>query len=247
MMYEGFASVYDRLMADVDYDGWAAYVLALAQKHGVSVAKAVDAACGTGNLTLALAARGVSMTGADLSPEMLAIASGKARTRGFSVPFVRQDMQNLRLHRPVDAVFCACDGVNYLTKPAEVSAFFAAAFAALRPGGGLFFDVSTEAKLQKTLGDNCLGSDDEAVSYLWQNHYDPTARLLQMDLTFFLREADGRYRRFSETHIQRAHALDELTGRLAAAGFSGVAAYGDRTFAKPRAAEARIHIAATRP
>lgn len=141
MMYEGFAAVYDTLMADVDYPRWAAHYLRLAREIGVSCRRAADCACGTGNLTLALAAQGVTMTGLDISMEMLRVAGEKARGQGVSVPFVRQDMRKLLLHRPMDAVFCACDGVNYLTTPEDARAFFAAAYRALRPGGGLFFSI----------------------------------------------------------------------------------------------------------
>ena len=41
-----------------------------------------------------------------------------------------------------------------------------------------------------------------------------------MRLTFFQREGDGRYRRFAERHIQRAHTQEELTHALERAGFS---------------------------
>lgn len=247
MMYEGFAGVYDRLMADVDYDRWAEFYLAVAERAGVQVRRAADCACGTGNLTLALQGKGLQMTGLDLSPDMLRVAGQKARARGMQLPFVRQDMRKLLLHRPQDAIFCACDGVNYLVRPADVQAFFAAAYGALRPGGGLFFDVSTEHKLSHTLGNQCLGSDDDAVAYLWQNHYDTEKRALQMDLTFFVREPDGRYGRFGETHFQRAHTQEELTAWLREAGFAQVSTYGNRTLRAPGEACERMHLAAVKP
>ncbi|MDR0928308.1 MAG: methyltransferase domain-containing protein [Oscillospiraceae bacterium] len=247
MMYQSFARVYDALMADVDYPRWAEYYLTLAQRAGVHCLRAADCACGTGNLTLALSRLGLSMTGLDLSVEMLRCAGEKARHLGIPVPFVRQDIRNLLLHRPMDALFCACDGVNYLTRPEDVQAFFAAAYRALRPGGGLFFDVSSPYKLETLLGNNCLGDDNPAASYIWQNHFDPAVRLLQMDLTFFVREADGRYSRFEETHWQRAHTAAELTEWLKAAGFESIALYGDRTFTPPDARTARLHLAAVRP
>ncbi|MDL2317542.1 class I SAM-dependent methyltransferase [Eubacteriales bacterium OttesenSCG-928-A19] len=247
MMYEEFATVYDVLMADVDYPGWASFYAEIAREKAVIIKQAVDCACGTGSLSLAMAVSGIAVTGIDNAPRMLEIAAEKARARGLRVPFIRQDIRKLRLHRPVDAVFCACDGVNYLTHPQGVQAFFQAAYQALRPGGGLFFDISTEYKLEHRLGGNCLGEDGEAVSYLWQNHYDRGARQLQMDLTFFVRERDGRYARFTETHSQRAHTAEELVEWLSGAGFRDVSIYGDRELAPPHAFAERIHIAALRP
>jgi len=245
-MYQRFAAVYDFLMRDVDYEGWADHYAALAARHRMAPNTAADCGCGTGSMTIALARRGVQMTGIDSSPEMLSIAGEKARRAGVSVPFVRQDMRRLQLHRPVDCVFSCCDGVNYLCAPGEAQAFFRAAHAQIRPGGGLFFDVSTEHKLSRVLGNRCLGGDAEQVAYIWQNHYDAGERMLQMDLTFFVREPDGRYGRFSETHRQRAHTENELRGWLLDAGFDELAFYGDRTMAPPVEGEQRMHVAAIR-
>ena len=59
------------------------------------------------------------------------------------------------------------------------------------------------------------GEDREDVTYLWMNEWSEEARTLRMSLTFFAREADGRYRRFDEEHVQRAHEVGELLAALA--------------------------------
>ena len=141
-MYGAFASVYDALMDTVDYAAWAAYYKTLMEKCRVPAkGRVVECACGTGSLTLPLRRMGYQMTGADASEEMLAAAMEKARTAGVMIPFVRQDMRQLTVPRRVDCVLATCDGVNYLTSPEDVRAFFAAAFAALKPGGALIFDA----------------------------------------------------------------------------------------------------------
>lgn len=246
MMYEAFASVYDVLMADVDYPGWARYILSLARENEVTVTRAADCACGTGSFTIELAKSNIQITGIDISEEMLRLAGEKSRSNGLRIPFIRQDMRKLTLHRPVDALFCVCDGVNYLTRPGDVKAFFLAAHQALRAGGGFFFDLSSDDKIQNRLGDRCLGGDDERVSYIWQNHFDADTHVLQMDLTFFVKEANGMYRRFTETHFQRAHQSDEIIRWLKEASFENIQIYGDRTFEMPRQNEERIHFAAVK-
>jgi len=245
-MYQEFAQVYDALMDDVNYPAWAAHYLALIKAHGVEAAALVECACGTGSLTVELAARGVTVTGLDRSADMLRVAADKARNRGFAIPFVRQDMRALALHRPVDAVLATCDGVNYLCTPTDVRGFFAAAYAALKPGGGLFFDVSTPHKLAHILGDAFFGGNRRQVSYLWQNRYDAANALLEMELTGFVREANGLYRRFDEVHVQRAHAMEELELWLGEAGFGSVRVYGERTFMPPEAEDQRWHVAAVK-
>ena len=51
---------------------------------------------------------------------------------------------------------------------------------ALRPGGGLFFDVSTAHKLRDVLGNAFFGEERDDVCYLWQNRYDGAARTVEM-------------------------------------------------------------------
>ena len=155
-MYTAFAQVYDALM-EVDYAAWAQYYHELMKRAGVKEkGKCVECACGTGGLTLPLRKLGWQMTGMDLSEEMLARAMEKARAAGMMIPFVCQDMCALSVPTRVHCVLATCDGVNYLTEPEKVQQFFQAAYAALRPGGALVFDVSTPEKLQNTLGNNTL-------------------------------------------------------------------------------------------
>ena len=57
-MYTAFASVYDRLMTGVDYQGWANFYHALMERYGIPRGKVCECACGTGSLTIPLAAMG---------------------------------------------------------------------------------------------------------------------------------------------------------------------------------------------
>ncbi len=213
--YGQFAALYDPLMGDVDYDGWAAYLAGFLTPGG----RVVDCACGTGEITLRLAKLGFQMLGVDISSAMLDVAAAKARRGGLQIPFICQDMAALSLHQPCDGLVCACDGVNYLDSLGRVQRFFRAAHKVLRPGGMFLFDISSAYKLENILGGHTFGEDRGDCAYVWQNAYDGEQRLLEMDLTFFQREKDGRYRRFTERHIQRAHRQEELLAALLEAGF----------------------------
>jgi len=202
------------MMHDVDYDGWAAYLDGFLK----GAQTVLDCACGTGEITLRLARRGYQVTGSDLSPDMLAAAREKARLAGRKIPFVAQDMREIALHKPADAIVCACDGVNYLTGDGDARTFFRSAYAALAPHGLLLFDVSSEYKLREIIGDKPFFEETEDYAYWWSNRYAPKQRLLDMALTFFVREG-AAYRRFSERHRQRAYSVEELTEALRAEGF----------------------------
>ncbi|MFH1513548.1 MAG: class I SAM-dependent methyltransferase [Bacillota bacterium] len=244
-VYAAFASVYDRLMADVDYPAWAAFYRTLLLKRGITGGAVCECACGTGSLTLLLQ-KHYEMTGVDISGEMLAIAAGKARRAGLSIPFVQTDMRSFSLHRPADGVLCTCDGVNYLPNEREVARFFRAAHQALRPGGALIFDVSTPYKLKTILGSHSVGEDAEDVAYLWQNKFYMKDCRVEMRLSIFKREEGGRYARIVEEQTQYGYTWPVLQTLLSAEGFTDISLYGDRILDAPKATERRFHIAATK-
>lgn len=241
-MYSDFAAYYDELMADVDYAGWAAYYISLLEGAGLAPGAAVtECACGTGSLTAELAGR-YRMCGVDLSEEMLSIAAGRLRSRGLTVPLIRQDMRRLRLMRPQDAILATCDGVNYLSDEAALKGFFSAAAAALRPGGLLCFDVSSHYKLSVILGNNTLTCAQGRIHYIWENQWDENKRLVDLRIQLYARESEGLWRHAQELQRQRAWREEELRAALLDCGFEQPRIYGDRTFLPPREKEERLHL-----
>ena len=246
-MYQDFAEIYDRLMDNVDYRSWADYYVRLLSIYGVRDGKVCECACGTGNLTIPLQRAGFQMTGADLSQEMLWQAAQKARKQGMAIPFVRQDMRSLNLHRPMDAVIATCDGVNYLITDEDLRSFLRAAWRAIRPGGALIFDVSTPHKLRDRLCAGIICEDMEDMTYFWQNTWNPRTRTVEMELCFFIREKDGRYRRMEESQRQKAWEAQELKNMLLQTGFRGICLYGDGNLNPGKDSDSRWHICAVRP
>jgi ubiquinone/menaquinone biosynthesis C-methylase UbiE len=68
------------------------FALALGGRQGL---EALDVGCGTGFLSLELAARGHQVTGIDFAPEMLALAKEKAAKAGAAIRFEHADAENL--------------------------------------------------------------------------------------------------------------------------------------------------------
>jgi len=238
-MYQEFAPFYDRMMHDVDYDAWTAYLDGFLKEANARTV--LDCACGTGSLAVRLAKKGYAVTGSDISADMLAVAREKAMRAGFKIPLVQQDMREISLHKPVDAVVCACDGVNYLTGDGDARAFFQAAREALAPGGLLLFDVSSAYKLAEAMGDKPFFEEAEDYTYLWANRYDKRRRLAHMRLTFFVREG-AQYTRFAEEHIQRAYAVEELAALLKEENFALIGVYDAFTDQPPRDNSERIQF-----
>ena len=159
------------------------------------------------------------------------------------VIFSCQDMRMLQLPM-VDAVICACDGVNYLA-PGELSTFFASAAGCIRPGGVLLFDLSSEYKLKQLIADNLFFEDGEKLSYFWRNMPNLQKGCVEMELTFFEACGDGLYRRQEEVQRQYWHKEANVKKELEKAGFQAEAfAFGTQD--PPGAACERIQFFALR-
>lgn len=247
--YQNLAPVYDAFMADIDFDAWAAYLIALIRSMVTEEApRVVDCGCGTGALMLRLLKAGLPVIGLDRSPDMLQVAAEKLRRAGFAkAELVCEDMCQLVLHRPVDVIVSACDGVNYLLTDEDVLRFFRSAYAALKPGGLFLFDISSAYKLGVLLDGRCFGEVLMDHAYLCSNCFDAGSAQLQMDLTIFSRESDGRYVRAEETHFQRAYQEETLVKYLGDTGFTAVEAYAAFTGDRPDPASERIQFASRRP
>lgn len=247
MTYEALADVYDRFTDDFDYDAWTNWYRMLIGRVAPQAREICDCGCGTGSIAVRLAKMGYHITGIDLSEDMLRVASDKARAWGVNIRWARQNMCQLALPRPVDALICACDGVNYLTEEAAVGRFFAAAFRAVKPGGAFAFDISNREKLAEMARQGLYGEDRENETYLWMNEMDEEKRLLHMQLAIFVREKDGRFRKFEETHVQRAHGVNELATLLTQAGFTDVEIMGGDEGVSPGPGGKRAYILCKRP
>ena len=218
-MYKGFASMYDALMADTPYEAWAAYIDGFLREwfKGEQEISVLDLACGTGNITLRLAALGYDLIGVDASEDMLAEASRKAFDENASILFLSQDMRKLNLYGTVDAAICVCDGMNYILDEKDLLEAFKRVRLFLNAGGVFIFDMNTEYKFNE-LYKNFVFEGDGAGGefYEWQNIYDPQTKINEYIVNFFPEGEEP----FEEIHRQRAYAPERVCELLLEAGFS---------------------------
>lgn len=242
--YAGFAEVYDIFMDNVPYEEWTEYLCMILESYGIRDGLVLDLGCGTGSLTTRLAAKGYDMTGVDASPEMLEIAMDKKRKTGYDILYLLQDMREFELYGTVRAVVSACDSINYITEPKELEEVFRLVNNYLDPSGIFVFDFNTEYKYRELLGDQTIAEDREESSFIWENYYDGEERINEYELTLFIREEDGRYGKYQETHFQRAYTVKEIKTLIERSGMEFVAAYDAYTKNPPHDKSERISIVA---
>ena len=241
--YTSFARVYDTFMDNIPYEEWCEYLTGLMREYGVRDGLVLDLGCGTGNMTELLAKAGYDMIGADNAEEMLEIAMEKRDKSGYDILYLLQDMREFELYGTVRAVISVCDSVNYITEPEELQEVFRLVNNYLDPKGMFIFDLNTEAKFQ-AMGSETIAEVRDEGSFIWENEYDEEEKINSYDLTLFIREEDDLYRRYQETHFERAWSLDEIKKALTEAGMDFVAAYDAFTKNAPRKESDRIYVVA---
>lgn len=240
--YDALAAGYDVVMAHVDYEDWADYVLDLFDAHSVESDKILELGCGTGSLALEMVERlgsDVRYLATDRSPAMIRVARAKAkgaRSNELTLRFDVADFTDFAFDEPFDAALLLYDGVNYLLDEADVAALFAQVHDALAPGGAFVVDQSTPAN---SLNNADYFGDEGAVdrfAYVRRSHYDETTRLhtTEFDMT-----VDGET--YTERHVQRAYAMDEVAALIDASPLEQVAAYDGFTLDPATAESERIH------
>ena len=190
-----------------------------------------------------LGKRGFRVDAFDTSEEMLMIAKEKSHSAGLHINYTIQDMQNFNFHKTYALITCINDGVNYLTSLQSVERFFKNCYSYLNKGGYFLFDISTINKLEKMSG-QLFAEEDDDFAYIWFNDYDKATRVLTMDLSFYTHTKNNLFLRTTETHLQRAHSVEEMKLLLENCGFKIVVLYSDLSLKNPDDLSDRIHFLA---
>lgn len=228
--YTGIAAIYDS-MIDIDYNKWIKFIGDYLNSKSITLKgkRALELACGTGNMTLRLKEKGIDITAIDISDDMLSSAQEKAFEKRYKINFLNQDLTEFELNRKFDFVFSFCDGYNYITDEESLVNSFKKVFDHLDNRGVFIFDVSTIHKLRDIIGGNTFTMNDDALCYIWDNYYEDD--MLEMYITFFVKQGE-LYKRIEENHVQMAHSIEALVELLYKTGFTKVDVLEDYSFEK---------------
>lgn len=225
--YRIFSQFYDNLTFNVDYEKRAEYLQSVLSLWGHEPGLALDLACGTGSLTVALKQRGWDIFGVDGSQDMLTVAMDKAYEKELNMLFLCQRMEKLDLYGTIDTCVCTLDSLNHITDQAKLQTAFDRVALFMNPEGLFVFDVNTVYKHQRILADNTFVYDTDEVYCVWQNSLEEN-NIVRIELDLFEKEGEVYLRR-SECFRERAYEIGELKRMLTQAGFETLAVYRDMT------------------
>ena len=153
-------------------------------------------------------------------------------------------MREFELYGTVKAVVSVCDCMNYILEPEELLAVFKLVNNYLDPGGIFIFDMNTPWKYREELGIQTICENREDASFIWDNYFDEESEINEYDLTLFVEEKPGWYRRYEEFHYQRSYDPELIRQLLEEAGMEVLAFYGEGTHEEPEETCSRMYFVA---
>ncbi|WP_411844248.1 class I SAM-dependent DNA methyltransferase [Salinicoccus sp. HZC-1] len=225
-VYKQFSKYYDELTYDMPHELW----LDIIHQYKGGRNSVLDIGCGTGNLTRLLDFDEVY--GFDQSELMLDEARGKGPG---TINYFTGDMRDFELERGFDVICATVDVLNYCKDPEEVMQVFEQVKNHLNEDGVFIFDIHSVFKMENDLNDVTYSDETEHITYIWHAIAGEVPLSVIHDLTFFVQDEESRekYRRFTETHIQRTYKHKDMLKMIDDAGLSVDLAFSDFDLENP--------------
>ena len=236
--YDILALHYDDLQINGDTSAWGPYIHGLISDYcSIKDPSVTDLGCGTGAVTNYLASKGMKVTGVDLSPDMLALAS--AGDESGTVSWICADITSY------EGPSCGCfistmDTVGHITDPDELSGIFKTTAESLEEGGVFILDTTTKNHFEKSLGENVFYEDYDDFTLLWVNHYDKENKINHAELTLFELSEDDLYERYDGELTARFYSPEEIEEMAQKAGLKKLAVFGELNREAPSDKDERI-------
>jgi len=223
--YSEFANVYDLFMEDTPYEAWYTFIKECVSTQGIQVESVCELGCGTGQMTMLFAKDKKEVIGIDYSPEMLMVAQDHAYDEGVSILYSMQNMADFELEGEVDLICSCCDSINYLLEEEDVLSTFKQVHKYLADKGLFIFDMNTAYKYKEVLGSQIFADQTDEAAYIWENFYDEEEEINEYEVSFFIKDEDGKYERTIENHYQRAYSIEVIKAMLDEAGLECLHVY----------------------
>lgn len=205
----------------------------------------LDLCCGPGRHAVALAKRGLRVTGLDLSAHYLALAEQSAQEQGTQLAStVHADMRAIPFESHFDAVINMFSSFGYLESESEDAKVLAAIVRALKPGGRVLLDLLNHEWVILNYQTHDWHRATDGTIYLVHRTLDLSTS--RAHVTFTRLDPAGTRREIIGHHI-RLYTLREALGMLSGAGLQLESVYGDFDGQPYRMDTPRMIITARRP
>lgn len=225
-LYKKFAKYYDKIYSKKDYEGECEFIKWAVSHHKTSPGdKLLDVACGTG-LHAALLKDNYSITGIDLSSNMLDIARKKVPDVKFEIG----DMKKLNLKEKFDIITCLFSSMNYNTSLEEYEATLKNFYSHLYSGGVLIFDlgINQDNWMEGMISVDTVAEDNLKLARICQSHLE--GNIFNANFVFLVKE-NNQLDFDIDSHVIGVFKTNEILELMKKVGFE-VELYGEFTINK---------------
>lgn len=226
-IYERFAYFYAKGAYPQYSERMAELFPSVLERFGVKPRILLDSACGEGSFAVAMAKKGVQVTGIDLSLHMLKFARERAKKEKVGAEFLLQDMRSLPFEERFDVVTCWYDSLNYLLEFKDLEKTFVGVYRTLKRGGLFIFDMNTIYGLAVNWQRHpCyVQQDTPRLLEVHRPSYDFEKNIATLRITGFVKERNG-WTRIDEEHKERGYSIETIKQTLKKSGLQELACWG---------------------
>lgn len=227
-VFEAYSQYYDLLYRDKDYAAEVDYIRKLIERERPGSHTLLDFGCGTGRHDFLLSDLGYRVTGVDMSPTMLKIASAEASKRressssGGPPTFIQGDVRSVRLGERFDVVISLFHVMSYQATNEDLLAALQTLREHATPGGLVLFDAwygPAVLSERPAIRVKRLRSDDSDMTRLAEPTLFPNENLVDVAYQILIRDrATQRTQELRETHRMRYLFVPEVKHMLERVG-----------------------------
>ena len=220
--FASYANYYDDAYQSKPYKQEVDKIEEFFAKHSSSkITTILSLGCGTGTYEIELARRGYTITGVDLSADMLDKARAKISGAGLEdkIELIEGDIRSIELEGRYDAVLMMFNIAGYLHAPADLTAVVRNIGKHVESGSLFIFDVWNGPAVEldpPTDREKEIEKDGRKVLRKTTAELDKDSRLVKIAFSVIDQDLDNEV---VEQHPMRYWFLDELTDSLRVGGY----------------------------
>lgn len=195
--------------------------------HRNNVKEVLDAGCGNGRFLIPLVRKGYTVTGMDISGDMLGECSRRLKSQHLKAELVQEDIEKMDYHAEFEAIICMDSVICYFLEHEKIVAVLKHFQRALRPHGVVVvenwnilahWDLFGKKRWYEKASGNATVAWQE---YTW---YEPFASLYHGEVEATVLEG-GNETHFRHEEVLRAMTAGEMVMYLKEAGFTHISVF----------------------
>jgi len=92
-------------------------------------------------------------------------------------------------------------------------------YSSLKTDGKFIFDIHTPKKMKNMIDNQVFAYETDEISYLWFAYGTGKELEVESELTFFIKQKNGLYRRLEQFHTQRTYEIEDIISAAKEIGF----------------------------